>query len=168
MIEIEGQITPRDYVQVQYLHVRPRPLFGCLEIGLLFVFVLVAGFGIVASFREGGIPTWLLVLLAAGGYPAAYFLWYLPWRTRRLYGQHKALQSAFRMRVTEEGVFAETEHGQTMTPWSFVLKWKEGRRLFLIYHADVLFQMIPKRCIKSESDTEALRTLLRSRARREA
>lgn len=168
MIEIEGQITPRDYVQAQYLHVRPRPLFGCLEIGLLFFSVLIAGFFIFTFVREGENLAWLLVLLAAGGYLAAYFFWYLPWFARRLYGQQKALQSAFRMRVTEEGVFAETEHGQALTPWSFVLKWKEGRHLFLIYHADVLFQMIPKRCIKSESDTEALRALLKSRARREA
>ena len=72
------------------------------------------------------------------------------------------------MRVTEEGIFAETEHAHSLTPWSFVLKWKEGRQLFVIYHCDALFQMIPKRCIKSESDIEALTALLRLHARQEA
>jgi uncharacterized membrane protein YbhN (UPF0104 family) len=168
MIEIEGQITAQDYVRAQYLHLRPRPLFGYLEVGLLLFSVLIVGFGIFTFVRDGENPTWWLVLLAVGGYLAAYFLWYLPWQTRRRYAQHKALQSPFRIRVDEEGVFAENEYGQALLPWSFFLKWKEGRHLFLIYHTDGLFQMIPKRSIKSESDIEALRALLSSHARRQA
>ena len=38
--------------------------------------------------------------------------------------------------------------------WSFVRKWKEGRHLFPIYHTDTLFQLIPKRCIRSASDVQ--------------
>ncbi len=97
-----------------------------------------------------------------------WYLWYIPWRAHRVYQQLKALQSPYKMRLSEEGIFAKNEHGESLTPWSHVYKWKEDRHLFLVYHAEVVFQMIPKHCIASESEAEALRELLRSHAKQEA
>jgi hypothetical protein len=162
MIEAECRITAQDYVRAQYLHLRPKMWVGCAGIGLLAIFALVVVSKTVTLLREGGTPVPVLVMLGLGGYLAGYFLWYLPWRARRLYAQQKALLAPFRMRVTEEGVFAESEHGQALLPWGHVRKWKENRRLFLLYHSDVLFQAIPKRYLKSEAEAEELRGLLRS------
>jgi len=167
VIEIECQIEPREYVAAQYLHMRPRPVLAVLGIGLVLSFALVLGVSLVSLMRTGGDPVLPLIMLASGGYLAGFYFWFLPWRGRRLYEQHKALQTVFRMRVSEKGVFAENEGGQNLTPWAHVLKWKESGSLILIYHNAIMFQMIPKRCLRSEPDAEALRQLLTVHAKKD-
>ena len=167
-IEAECEITPRDYVQAQYLHIRPRPLIGCVGIGLAVLFLAVLGFSAIMLARDGGSPSLVVIMSALGAYLAGYFLWFIPWRARRIYAQQKSLHSPIRMKVDASGVAAQNQLGQVAIPWDHIRKWKENRHLFLLYHADVLFQMIPKRCLKSAEDINALRALLSSHSKRAA
>ena len=168
MVELDCRITPADYVRAQYLHLRPRRWLGYVGIALLLLIAGTVGLQVTILVREGGSAAPLLILLGFVAYLAAYFLGYVPWRARRLFAQQKDLQMPSRLQVTDDGIRAENELGHSLIPWDHIQWWKENHHLFLLYHADVLFQMIPKRCIAHEADSKALRALLLAHAKRAA
>ena len=69
---------------------------------------------------------------------------YLTYKSNKVYKQQKALQKGFELFVDDYGVRIEAENGQSHTPWSEFIKYKENKCFLLLYYSDVLFLMIPK------------------------
>jgi hypothetical protein len=128
----------------------------------------MTGYSAVRLIRDGGSPSFLLIMGGLAVYLAGYFLVLLPWRARRIFRQQKSLQHPFRMIVDASGLSVSNEFGQAVVPWDHVRKWKENRQLFLVYHSDVLFHMIPKHCLRDPEEAIALRSLLSTHATRAA
>ena len=158
MIEATGKLEAEDYVQAQYLHIRPRLAFKILG-------VLIAGLCLWAmwySFFGDDSPgfNWSDLIIPAGvAYFVAQFFVYVPWKTRRIYHQQKSLKREAHMRFDDTGLSAENEMGQGTTPWADYVKWKENERLFLLYISDPFFHMIPKRLFDDPGDIERLRKI---------
>ena len=52
-------------------------------------------------------------------------------------------------------------------PWRDYRKWKEGKTVFLLYHTDAMFQIIPKASFSLDQQA-ALRQILAQHLRRVA
>jgi hypothetical protein len=49
--------------------------------------------------------------------------------------------------------------GQASRPWLDYVKSKEDNQVFLLYHSDVMFEIIPKSWFRSSEQVEAFRRL---------
>lgn len=76
---------------------------------------------------------------------------YIPWKARRVFRQQKSYHCSFELCWYDAGFAARDSNGQYTTPWSDFIKWQEHGRLFLLYHSDLLFHMVPKRAFPSEN-----------------
>ncbi len=159
MIEIRGVLQPGDYIRAQYLHLRPRPTYKVLGV-IVLGFFLWAGW---LSISSGELEALDLVFFLAMAYLVLNFTVYLPWKTRRMYRQQKALQRESKIKFDEAGVTAENENGRTSTPWADFLKWKQNDELILLYFSDCMFHMIPKRFFAGIGEFENLREMLPSK-----
>ena len=152
---IQGNISATVYIDAQLLHRSPglkRYLFG----------VLLALVGAVLFLLDK--ITWGSIFIGVGlgaiaGELGASKL-FIPWKTRRLYQQHKDLASLFTYTWNEDCIEAKSDSGQTRRPWENYLKHKENEKLFLLYHADNMFEMFPKRWFKDEAQLSEFRRLL--------
>lgn len=129
---IDGQLTEADYVASQYLHLRPRPVFA------------VAGILMLA------LAAWTLwfsrspVLLACLALLGLHFLIWLPFKSRRLFRQYKALAEPATLEVREDGLFFRRPTGEYLVPWSHIVKWRHNEKLVLLYPADNAFHLVPR------------------------
>ena len=159
MIEVKGIIQPSDYVSAQYLHMRPRPIYKVLGAFISVLVLWAAWIAITDEDRRAFdllYPTLVIAMILN-------FAVYLPWKTRRIYGQQKALQRELTFRFDENGALITTENGQTATPWSDYLRWKQNNHLILIYLSDCMYHMLPRRLFLDPDGFEKLGELLTSK-----
>ena len=94
----------------------------------------------------------------------AYLFFYacifLPWKWNKIFQQQKSLHRELLIRVNESGVEMQSETGRALVPWSDFLRWKEGKRIFLLYLSDVSFIMIPTRGFEQEQQIVDFREII--------
>lgn len=153
------QILPEDYLAGVRLNMRPRKTWAIAAIALL-----ATGAVGVGSFRwravtgEMGWPELIVAALVAW---LVLWLWvFLPRQVRKLYLQQRSLQEPFEAAFDAAGMRFNNARGDATLPWTDVHKWRESKRLFLIYQSDALFHLLPKRCFGSEAEQKDLRELL--------
>jgi len=157
------QLTPEDYAQSCYVHMRPRPIFKWAGYFVLSLAVIAAVISLYFAFadREGFfIPVFLVAMLA---YLAFLFLFIQPKRVRKIFRQQKIMQSPYSFTVTDEAVITKSDVGDTKLTWDYFVKWKEGKNLFMMYQSDVLYHMVPKRCFASPEEMTQFRQLLETK-----
>jgi len=156
MIEVKGVFQPSDYVRAQYLHIRPRPLYKVLGAIVLILFLWAAWLALTSD-DFGAFDVLFLVTIIAF---VLNFTVYIPWKTRRVYRQQKALQRELSFKFDDAGVSVSNENGQSVTPWDDYLKWKQNDRLILLYLSDCMYHMLPKRMFAESADFNRLGELL--------
>lgn len=138
------RIVKDDFRRAQWLHVKPRPAYaitGILLLALVGPLLLIA---LVVPLTQGhSPPTIILVAIAGAAYLGGIAL-YTRWKIGRVYDQMKSLQGEFTMTVDERGIHSSGERGQATMLYSDILRIREDERIMLIYHADNLFNMVPK------------------------
>ena len=157
MIEATGILTSGDYVRAQYLHIRPRLAYKILGVLILALFTWAAWF----SFASENTELLDLFFVVAIVFLILNFAVYLPWKTRRIYKQQKALQRELAFVFDEDGVSVSSQNGQSVTPWDDYLKWKQNDQLILIYLSDCMYHMLPKGLFVDPADFDRVRDLLR-------
>lgn len=156
MIKVRGVYEPSDYVRAQYLHIRPRPLYKVLGT-IVFALFLWAAWLSVTSDDFGTFDVFFLLFIVA---LILNFTVYIPWNTRRVYRQQKALQRELSFGFDDAGVSISNENGQSMTPWSDYLKWKQNDQIILLYLSDCMYHMLPRRMFADSAGFESLEELL--------
>jgi len=154
---IKGALLQRDYVQAQFLHMRPRKAFAVVGVLLLCLA------GVALFLGDGALP-----LVGALTFLAAQFFVYIPWRARRAFTQYKALSEPVTITLQDDGLCFEREHGNGILPWSQIVKWKGSRDLFLLYPADHIFHLVPRHFFESEAAFSAFRSTVVARIGRYA
>jgi hypothetical protein len=160
MIEVSGEITEQDYLHAQSFHVKARPLlrlgvtlvlFGC--VALIALLVLYGGSrGTTTTVLACVVPLAVLGALVLLG----------RFSRRRTYRKQRSLQGTHRFVLSDAGLAAESPHGSGEIRWSAFVRWEESPEIFLLYEADNLFHMLPKRWLGGdEARLEELRGLLR-------
>ena len=163
MIEAKGVFQSSDYVRAQYLHTRPRPVYKVLGAIVLALFLWAAWH----SLTSGDFGVFDLLFLATAVLLILNFTVYLPWKTRRIYRQQKALQRELAYKFDDDGVSVTNENGQSLTPWDDYLKWKQNDNLILLYLSDCMYHMLPNRFFSNANEVDGLREILRSRIGKE-
>lgn len=129
----QGQLKEDDYVAAQFLHLRPRPVFFVIGIILLVLYALVL---VIALFNGFYDLLYSILLIGLGGF-------FLQFQSKRLFRQYKALSEPVTMEVREDGLFFKRTNGEGLVPWSHIHKWRNNKRLVLLYPAGNVFHMIP-------------------------
>jgi hypothetical protein len=156
---ISGNFTPDDLLAAQWVHLRPRRSLAVAGIVLLVVYCVGVAMMFVAPIAPAS-PWVQWVMLAMLAYFPIVLGVMIPYRTRRSFRQRKDFQRETSYRASESGVSIENENLKGIKPWSDYLKWKEGRKVFLLYLSDNMFQIVPKRFFGTESELAGFRALL--------
>ena len=82
---------------------------------------------------------------------------FLPWKVRRIHRQQKDLASPFTYTWDAEFLEARGISGHSKREWKNYAKYKENDKLFLLYHADNLFEMLPKSWFQDQSQVSDFR-----------
>jgi hypothetical protein len=93
-----------------------------------------------------------------------FLLLFLLWLQPRL-AARKIILRAVEWRITDEAVHIQSEVASSEMHWNAYVKYREGKRVFLLYVQKGQAQFIPKRVL-SEAQTEELRNLIAAHVRK--
>lgn len=161
-MEVRGEFAERDYLRAQWLHMKPRRRFRVVGYLVLALFVLALVLVASRVVSEGdprpAAPLLLATVILAGVAYLHRYLW------KRHYRRQPSLQGLQIYSFSPEGIDACSPHGSSQVRWDIFTKWREDSHLFLLYQADNLFCMVPKRWLVDAHQMTELRTLLAERS----
>ena len=142
MIAIRHDVRPEDYRRAAFLHLRPRPVFGVAGILMLTLVGLVLALKI-RSPDPWNISTFMLVGCLV--YFAVYFFVVIPRLATKQFKQNRFLAHVAEFRIDGAGLRSQSDLGSMEIPWDHLHKWKESRRLILLYPTDATYLIFPRR-----------------------
>jgi hypothetical protein len=159
-VRLVGQLLWTEYLRSQYLHYRPRPWLAIAGTVILALIVW-ASYVTISDWVSGSGP-WILAVICV--VTLLYLVFYvgviIPISAYRIFKQQKSLNLPFSIEATPGAFCAFNETGKTTMPWSHFVKWKESERLLLLYHSDILFNLVPKRLFQSDAELAEFRGFL--------
>lgn len=161
-MKINGQLQWTDYLNSQLLHLRPTAF---MRIVYYFFYALVVfAFGqVIYHFVTGQLDFSFVLLLPLLILVAMFPLYryvLLPMQTRKIFAQQKALHSPFEVEFNETEMTVSNEFGNSRIPWGNFARWKEDSELILLYHSDVMYNIIPKRFFSDSQQIEIVKSFL--------
>jgi YcxB-like protein len=150
-VRFDGQLLWTDFLRSQYLHARPRPWLAVVGAVLLALFVWASYVTISRWMNQIG--SWVPLAVFGGVllFGVTYFGVVIPINAYRIFRQQKSLNLPFSIEASSEAFCSFNEFGRNTVPWTHFVKWKESRELILLYHSDVLFNLIPKRFFQGKA-----------------
>ena len=162
-MKVQVQLRWTDYLAAQYVNMRPRPVFAVLGTIMLLLFVYVAGYGMChGNYSRGG-----MIPLAVLAYFALSFFVILPLKTRKIFRQQRSLQVITAQEIDGPGISGTNEIGQSRLAWRDFVKWKENKRLIVLYTSDVMMHIFPRRCFADQAAWDAFRQIVSSNIKKE-
>jgi hypothetical protein len=161
---ISGSITLEDYLAAQRLHQR-RSLRRVL---LAMAVLLLLGLAVFAFAKRGsGVDIVGVMLAAAGGGgligQTIQSAWTMPRKVRRLYAQQAALRHRFTYRWDEAGLEITWADGRVRRPWRDYVRYRDSPQLLMLYHNDILFDLLPTSWFADAAQRDAFRQLAAAR-----
>jgi hypothetical protein len=104
-----------------------------------------------------GLPSTLLISLCAAAVYAT------PWVQANHVFRTISWQGEYRTTVTDAGITVESEHTTLVQRWSLFRGYRETREHLVLLSRDpniLVLEVLPKRGVRDEQDTERLRALL--------
>ncbi|MFC6842221.1 YcxB family protein [Xanthomonas theicola] len=153
---ISGIISLDDYLAAQHLHQR-RPLRRALT---LMAALLLVGMSLAAFGSGDTVP--LIGFVLSGGCLiglALLYGWKLPRKLRRLHAQQAALRHAITYAWDDNGLEVTWSGGQARRPWTDFIRYRESPQVLLLYHNDMLFDMVPTPWFADAAQRETFRRL---------
>lgn len=152
---INGMISAADFVQAQHLHRKS----GARRVNMAAA--ALAACGAAATVAGVGDFGWIALCGGVGGligeFVNAHLL--MPRKVRKLHAQQKSFAEQITYAWDTEFISCQTRSGSARRPWSHYLKVKEDEHVFLLYHADNLFEMFPKPWFPNAETLEDFRKL---------
>lgn len=142
--------TEDDYVAALKSHAAwsRRRTFVHLALALLAVVVIVSSFPRWPAVAGGAV---LGSVLGIGVCFGISWFFYLPWKARHVFRQQKSLHEEYELSWGDDGLCVRGARVQSTVPWDNFVKKKWNDRIVMLYHSDLLFQMLPLRCFDDES-----------------
>jgi YcxB-like protein len=151
---ISGNISTTDYLQAQRLH---RKSAAKWVKNIAFLACACGAAMLIVGHRQFGVLT---LCAGAGVFISEYLFanFYLPHFVKKNHAQRKDLASRFTYSWDAQYVEAKSDTGSSRRPWSHYAKLKEDDHLFLLYHADNMFEMLPKSWFPNSEKIQEFRT----------
>jgi hypothetical protein len=125
--------------------------------GLGAILVLYGATGFI--FDERGWANHVAVMAVGVVIPA--YVWLTRFnRCRETFKGTPNLKGNVRYEFDDAGLRVVALHSSGETQWDTIVKWKEGKKVFVLYRTPKLGEIIPKRFFNSGVDVERLRELL--------
>lgn len=119
-------------------------------------FILILSIAILASGQDP-------FLSGAFALMGVYFV-YCGFALKRLFRQRfrkdRRFQSDITADISEEGVHVVTSFEDTQLKWNALVRFLESDRIFMFFHSELIFSVVPKRAFP-EAEIEPFRDLLR-------
>ena len=164
-IAINVTIEEDEFCNAQWLHLKPRPLVGALYLFGAALYTVIVAIRLYQWLSGSLPPASALFTPILAALLIAYFTIYLPGKFKKAYREHETVREPFEMVITEEAFRASSEPEEEAVPWENFFRFKEGKKVFLVYQEGNLFNIIPKRLL-SEKQQDWLRRLLSERIAR--
>jgi len=142
---MQGQLNERDFVAATYLHMRPRRSLAVLGIALVVLAAVCEGLEVMLWLRGRYPGIQPLILGACCTYIGVGLGILFPRRARRIFRQHKGASVPYSFSLEQEGIHFESQYATGIIPWDHIHHWREGKNHFLLYPADVISHLLPKR-----------------------
>lgn len=101
---------------------------------------------------------WLFILVSALRLPA---------RLRRNIRSRGARPGSYELSWNDEQFSFESPDSRSRKDWDELVKWRQNKRVFLVYFTPRLFWIVPKRLFSGERDRDAFKALLKDKLGRE-
>jgi hypothetical protein len=156
-MQLEYEITPADHVES--LKIRYRSSVRRIVLSFMGVVLLLLGILTYPYFDHGlsaveiGLSIWILLVQI---FIPRIVHWMIYYRNRRIFGVRKV---AF----DEAGVVADSPQGHISTPWTNYLRFRETKRMFVLYLSADVIGTVPKRAFKDAAELDAFRGLVAAR-----
>ena len=157
-MKVTCQLEPSDYLAAQFVHIRPRPVFKWLTIGLILLAILIGLSQIMRGFSEGIKASDFIIFGGLAYLLLTYGAW-LPYRSKKIFKQQKTLHEPYDVEITEDYFASTSSLGFSKISWSDFYKYRVGKDLILVYQSEVMFHMFPKRWFL-ETDYQKLTEIL--------
>ena len=154
------QLSIEDYKNAQWLHLRPKPIIKYIGIIILLMFIIGFIFTIYDSWIEKNIDKKLLIFFGCTIYLVLFFFVYFPYKFKKYYKQQKLIKEPMEIDIQDLGIKLSSPSVNANLTWDNFIKWKEGKKLFILYQTDTLMNILPKRNFDTENDIIKFRQLL--------
>jgi hypothetical protein len=163
VIKIKYSLDYNEHLAAQYLHLRPRPVLKIVSVVIILLFVIV--FALVWSGpRELKTMDYLVPGFVI--YMLLYYFAFLPYRIKKIFRQNKFRAHENEMEIDVDGIHNKSDLGQDRLPWDHFLKWKENKKMILLYIVETQYLVFPRRLFVSQQDWDELRKLLTERVQK--
>ncbi len=166
-MKIKCQLEWTDYLNSQLLHMQPGRLAKKILYGVLLVAMIcgfIGGFFLFATGQLELLGDLSLSFFSVAIFVLLYILYlrymFLPKQVKKVFFQQKELSAPFEIEFTDTSMLASNEFGNSTRPWKNFIKWKENKELLLLYHSDMLYNIIPKRFFFDPQQFETVKTYL--------
>jgi len=156
-MQLEYAITPADHlesVKVRYRTSLRRLIMTFL--GLVFLLMGIAMYPYFErswSVLEISLSVWILLLQL---FLPRIVHWLVYYRNREIFGPRK-------LNITEAGLVSDGPQGRIETPWSRYIRFRETKRLFMLYLSTDVKGIIPKRVFQDASQMDSFRNFVSAR-----
>lgn len=141
-------IAEKDLFNAQRLHSK----MSGAQTALFILATLLVGFYL---YDEVGVRPAVLIFGAGGGIIGllGYYI-FLKYRCAKIYRQQKSLRIPYELSWDNDSVYMKNEMGEGRIKWSDFIKYKQNESLILLYHSDVLFNVVPKSAFNSAQQVD--------------
>lgn len=155
---VSGTLSQADFLAAQRLHRSSINRWS-----LLALLIMLGMGGLLLTLQSGRMLAPLLLGGGIGGLIGMGLLnlLILPRRVARLHRQMKALADATTTHWDEDHLEARSAKGYSSMKWVDFVRFRENKQLFLLYVADNLFYIFPKRWFSDAAQMESFRQLAR-------
>jgi YcxB-like protein len=168
MTPIKYALLPADVLaaaRLGFIRIYRKNLFRNAAI-VIAIAAVISGAGeyldgfVLASFLEGfGILTAIYAGLFVILVPITWYI-LLPRRTKKTFRQMPAISLEQTLSWDDEAIMISSSHGQMRVPCKEFHRWAANDKQIIIYPADHVFYVLPRRIFASEQDFAALAELL--------
>ena len=149
------QLTWEDYFKSMLLHISPprwiaiilyTSIIGGIFVAspyLLFTGQLAPWYGVTE-----GIFVVLLVI---------FRFVVLPNQAKQIFAEHPEINQPFDVVINHSGIHITNAHGTTRYLWTQLVKRKENKEIYLLYHTNDSYLLLPKRLLTDERQLHTLK-----------
>jgi len=156
-MQLEYAITAADHLDS--MKDRYRRSLRRLIMIFMGLFLLLMGIALYPYFErswsvlEIGLSLWILALQL---FLPRIVHWRVYYRNREIFGPRK-------LNISDAGILSDGPQGRIETPWSRYVRFRETKRLFMLYLSNDVKGIIPKRVFQDASQMDSFRNFVSAR-----